>query len=222
MTRDDRHDQDVPEPDTPATAAEKSRAENFGRLIERVMDGDTPPPAMDSDERALVEVATMVVASERDIELSTERKRALIDQALERAVLGRASAGRKRPGVSDAPKPPPSPRAESVDSLDARRESRFARMLPWVVASVAAAAAVVMFVTRAAEPIARETPVEHVPMVPAEMEAFHRSRPADDLIGRIPAEQAGAASERLDAIYADRMAGYRDLMFRRRLAGGPL
>jgi len=42
-----------------------------------------------------------------------------------------------------------------------------------------------------------------------------RSRPADRLVGPIPRARADAASERLDAIFADRSAGYRSRLLRR-------
>jgi hypothetical protein len=216
---DDRHKDQVPEPDAPATTAEKARADGFGRLMDKLLAGDALPPAMDSDDRALVEVATMVMAGSREVELAAERRRALIDQALERAVLGKSparvaeppAAGPKKPGVRQDS-------SSEVVSLDSRREGKLVHVLPWAVASIAAAAAILLFVTRpSAPPVASD---QAPPPAAMELETFHRSRPADPLIGQIAPEASAEASARLDTIYSDRMAGYRDLMFRRRLGGG--
>jgi hypothetical protein len=38
-----------------------------------------------------------------------------------------------------------------------------------------------------------------------------RSRAADELVGEITRERSGDALERIDAIYADRLDGYREL-----------
>jgi hypothetical protein len=38
-----------------------------------------------------------------------------------------------------------------------------------------------------------------------------RSRPSSALIGKIPPERAADARARLDTIYADRLAGYREI-----------
>ena len=225
MKKDETHDV-IPEPDAPASAGEKTRAEGFGRLVDKLVEGEPLPPAMDSDDRALIEIATMVVAGTHEVELAVERKRSIIDQALERAVVGAPKAaiaagkapagGPKKPGDEQ-----PSAGADVV-SLDSRRESRAAHALPWVVAVVAAAAAIVLFITRPPNPggdVAGPT----APSAPGEkLSAMHRSRPADALIGQIPRSQSGHASSRLDTIYSDRLAGYRDLSFRRRLGGGNL
>jgi hypothetical protein len=220
MSGDDRDSDQIPEPDAPANAAEKARADGFGRLVDRLLAGDALPPAMDSDDRALVETATMVLASTRDVELAAERRRALIDRAMERAVLGQqpaaaaaaATTGPKKPGVvpgSDAD-------IAAVTGRAGSSRGRFARALPWTITSIAAAAAIALFLTRPEAPVARTESME------PRLETFHRSRPADPLIGQIRPEQAAHASARLDSIYSDRMAGYRDLMFRRRLDGGKL
>lgn len=215
MSKDDKHDDAIPEPSAPASAGETTRAEGFGDLVDKLVEGDPLPPAMDSDDRALLEIATMVVSGTHEWELSPERRSSVIDSALERAVLGPQgqAAGPKKPGDRD--------KTADSDVLDltARRESRVMRTLPWVVAAVAAAAAIVLFVTRPASdgevavPANSETPQ-------LELSSIHRSRSADALVGQIPKSRSGHASARLDTIYSDRMAGYRDLSFRRRLGGG--
>jgi hypothetical protein len=188
-----RHDDD---PDRPADAAEQLRAESFGRLVDGVLGGDVAPPAIESEQRAMLDLAAQVVASSKVIELPEKRVRSIVDGALERAVLGRRAADLD-PG-SSATWPPAR-----------RRRERLTRGLPWVVASVAAAAAIVLFVTRPAAP-PRDGAVASAPRLE------QRSRPSDPLIGRIRRAEVAGASARLDTIWNDRMAGYRSL----RLAGG--
>lgn len=239
MTRERDRDRDrdpVPDPGEPATAAEKARADGFARLIDKLVDGDALPPAMEAEDRALIEVATIISASTRERELSAERRRAVIDQALERAVLGirparahaagaplvdAAASGPKRPGVTQTPpaaadEPIPITRQRAA-TAEGRRESALTRALPWTVAAVAAAVAIILFVTRPAAPPVASAPTAAPTAI--ELEPIHRSRPADPLIGRIAKERAGDASARLDTIYADRLAGYRDLVFRQQLGG---
>ena len=205
MSRDER---DI-EPE--ATAAEKTEAEAFGRLVDDLMAGQPPPPAMDSDQRALVEAATVVVASNRVVEMDPVRVDRLIDRVLEAAVTGNEAATEDDRQARDL-----SP-GESVTGLKIRRRrgDRAARALPWVVASVAAAAAIVLYVARAGDrrshdPVTRDS-------ISVQLNAANTSRPADALIGRIAREDAALASERLDILFADRMAGYRDLRLRRGL-----
>lgn len=208
MSRD-RRDTPPPEtPDTEASPAERNRAEGFGKLIDGLLAGEPIPPAMDSEDRALLETATMVVASTQELRLGDEASRALVDRALEEAVTGR-----RRSTVPTIP--PPEGRdidesaAENTDviRMPRRRSDRLVRALPWVVASVAAAAAILLFITRPAdlhEP-ARQAAARR------KLAPSQRSRPADSLVGRIAREDAARASNRLDVIYADRLAGFRDL-----------
>lgn len=205
MSRDRR---DTPETmETEASPAERAQAESFGKLIDGLLAGRPIPPAMDSEDRALLETATMVVASTQELRLGEDKSRALVDRALEEAVTGRRR--------STAPTiPPPERRIDenAADNTDVirmprRRSDRLVRALPWVVASVAAAAAILLFITRPAdlhEP-ARQAAARR------ELPPSLRSRPADPLVGRIARENAAQASNRLDVIYADRLSGYRDL-----------
>ena len=57
MNRDDREHDQVMDPDATETAGERARADNFARLVDKLIEGAPPPPAMDSDDRALIEVA---------------------------------------------------------------------------------------------------------------------------------------------------------------------
>jgi len=190
---------DVPEPDAEPTAAEKAQARAFGELLDKALAGRTPP-AMAADDRELLEVATIIRAVSHPPELAAARTGALVEGALRQAV---GDAG--RPSVSD-------PAIVAIDAARARRRTR----LPWTIAitsSAVAAAAVIALVLgvgrtrphRAAPP---HTASAHVP-------ANWRSRPADDLIGAIPRAKSGEAAARIDAIFADRLDGFRE----RTLAG---
>src|SRR5688572_5233583 len=98
MTRDDDRRRDL-EGEEPITAGEQTRAEAFARMVDDLLAGEPLPPAMDSEDRALVEAATVVMASSRAMEVPPERTRRLVDQALEAAIL-RKSGGA---GTESAP-----------------------------------------------------------------------------------------------------------------------
>jgi hypothetical protein len=227
MSRDDRDRPDQLDGEAPVTPAEQARAEAFGRWLDGLAAGEPLPPAMDSDDRAMLETATMVLASSHAVELGPDRTRRLVDQALENAVLGRRPS---EPGIvaemaaskiaalrSPEPVEPARDAAQSATDLvraRRRRADRVLRNLPWAVASLAAAAAVVLFVSRPVEPT---SPVSRAVERPLRLGVANTSRPADPLIGVIARPDAGRASERLDLLMADRMDGYRDLMLRRAL-----
>ncbi|HWM87010.1 MAG TPA: hypothetical protein VNO33_14250 [Kofleriaceae bacterium] len=225
MSRDDRDRQDELD-DAAVTPAEQARAEQLGRWLDGLAAGAPLPPAMDSEDRALLETATMVLASSRAVDLAPERARLLVDQALESAVLGRQE---RAPGARIASFTSARPHlarnddgeaaSSSTDLVRARRRraDRVLRNLPWAVASLAAAAAVVLFVSR---PVDEPRPKAHVER-PLRLGVANTSRPADPLIGVIPRRDAGRASERLDLLFADRMEGYRDLQLRRLLPHSP-
>jgi hypothetical protein len=223
-TRDERDD------DAPVTPGEQARAEAFGRLVDGLLAGEAMPPAMDSDDRALVEAATVVVASSRAIEPAPERTRRLVDQALEAAILRRGGAPaedesrRASSPVSLVPTEDPNERSVTdVTTRRRRRSDQAARILPWAVASLAAAAAIVLFIARPPDrERARERTAELARAPRASevrLDVTNTSRPADSLIGRIGEKDRAKASQRIDLLYADRMAGYRDLAFRRALPG---
>jgi hypothetical protein len=217
--------------DAPATAGEQARAEAFGRLVDGLLAGDPLPPAMDSDDRALVEAATVVMASSRAIEPAPERTRRLVDQALEAAILRRGGgAASDRPAAPMALVPggagEEDPNDRSVTDVTTRRRRRsdqVARVLPWAVASLAAAAAIVLYIARPPHKDRAGDPTVEVAPPPAPSEAdvprdvTHTSRPADPLVGPIGEAERGKATQRIDLLYADRMSGYRDLVFRRAL-----
>lgn len=218
---------EIEKDDGPVSPAEQARAEAFGRLVDGLVAGDPLPPAMDSDDRALLEAATVVMASSRVIEPAPERTRRLVDQALEAAILRRTGT----PGDSSERTPLPvtlapgaeDPNERSVTDMTTRRRRRgdqLARVLPWAVASLAAAAAIVLFIAR--PPQKDRTRDETAEVAPAPvrevpLDVSNTSRPADPLVGRIAKADRARASDRIDLIYADRLAGYRDLAFRRAL-----
>jgi hypothetical protein len=222
---------DFEKDDGPVTPGEQARAEAFGRLVDGLIAGDALPPAMDSDDRALVEAATVVMASSRAIEPAPERTRRLVDQALEAAILRRSGgapeaddSGEHRADSPAGPVPLEDPNERSVTDVTTRRRRRsdqVARVLPWAVASLAAAAAIVLIIVRPPDRgRTSDQTAEVVPVVEVPLDVTNTSRPADPLVGRIGKADRGKASERIDLLYADRMAGYRDLAFRRALPEG--
>jgi hypothetical protein len=173
----------IPDPDAEPTASERAHAKTFADLVEKTLAGKTPP-AMSADDRALLEVATVIRAATGKIELGTSKARSLVDDVL-----------RQRVGEPAA--------SASIQSIAVARAKR--KWVPWAVAGVSsavAAAAVLVLMLRAPQ---RVTVVE-APPLPTEW----TSRPADALIGPIAADQSGDADARLDRIFDDRMDGYRD------------
>jgi len=169
---------EVPAPDAEPTAAERAKAKAFADMIDKTLSGRLPP-AMSADDRALLEVATVIRAASGNVELQATRRRSLVEDALRQAVGG----------VS------PATSLSSTPIASARR-----RWAPWAVAAattaIAAAAIAMLWLrpqhqTRPALPIGQQ------------------SRPADPLIGRIDRDAAGDAATRIDTIFADRLDGYR-------------
>jgi hypothetical protein len=148
---------------------------------------------MSADDRALVEVATVIRAASGEVELPVARQRAAIEDAL-RQVIG--AGGPAASGAAIVPLP------------------RARRWAPWAIAGasslVAVAALALLWLRgpRVAPQLAPAAPVA------ARVPATWRSRPADALVGRITVERAGDAATRIDTIFADRLDGYRE----RRLA----
>ena len=172
----------VPLPDEEPTAAERAHAKTFAELVDKTLSGRTPP-AMSADDRALLEVATVIRAAHGNVELAASKQSAAVEDALRQAIggIGSTSSGAVTPIA----------------------KGRARRWAPWIVAgasTLVAAAAILMLWLRAPErqPVAvKETPVEW------------KSRPADPLIGPIAHEHAADASSRIDTIFADRLDGYR-------------
>jgi hypothetical protein len=176
----------VPAPEAEATPTERARAKAFADLVDKAIAGRATPPAMSADERALLEVATVIRAASGNVELSAPKRRSLVEDALHQAVGGAGAAT-----------------SGSIVPLARARK----RWVPWVIAgtsSLVAAAAVLLLWLRKPEVVIESAPV-------AETLPVHwQSRPADALIGPISRDRAGDASARIDAIYADRLDGYRE------------
>lgn len=173
----------VPDPDAEPTAAERAHAKTFAELVDKAFAG-RPPAAMSTDDRALLEVATVIRATSREVPLAPANQRALIEDALRQAVgVGAAGAS----GGAIAP----------IERARARRA-------PWLIAGASAA------VAAAAIAVLWFRPPQAAAPAAAALPASWTSRPADPLIGPIPRERAGDASTRLDYIFADRLASFRE------------
>ncbi len=177
----------VPEPDAEATPSERAHAKTFADIIDKTLLGKTPA-AMSADDRALLEVATVIRAATGTMELAPAKQRSLVEDALRQAVGGVA--------------------ANTSGSVTPIARARGRRWVPWALtaASTAVAAAAVMVLWLRA-PV---TKIVHEPTAAAKLPASWTSRPTDPLIGPIAREQAGDASSRIDYIFADRLDGFRE------------
>ena len=184
----------VPLPEAEPTASERAHAKTFADLVDKTLAGRTPA-AMSADDRALLEVATVIRAASGNVELAPAKRHSLVEDALRQAVGGAGAETSARTSGS------------VVSITRARR-----RWMPWAIAgasTLVAAAAVLLLWLRGA-PAQNHADVARAP-TPARL----LSRPADALIGPIPRDRVGDASTRIDAIYADRLDGYRELQLAR-------
>ena len=201
----------IPLPTAPADEAERLRAERFASLISTVIVGERLPPAMDPDDRMLVDVAAMIRASTGEVALSPDRARDLTSEALQRA--GASSRPASISSLQAVAAEPASPDTEA-DELGARRRSRLKRVLPWTVTALSAAAVLALWLARPTpKHLGRTTEAPSLPL-------GQRSRPADPLVGIIARADSHRASARIDAIYADRLDGYRTLNLSAKLPRG--
>jgi len=180
----------VPEPGAEATPAERTHAKAFADLIDKAIAGRTPPAAMSADDRALLEVATVIRAASGNAELAAAKRSALVEGALRQAIGGKAAVSKVTP-------------------ISRGRAKRFA---PWIVAGTSMAVAAAAIVLWLGAP-------RHVNVIERAAKAVPenwKSRSTDSLIGPIERVHAGDASARIDTIFADRLDGYREI----RLRGG--
>ena len=197
-------DDPILDPDAEPTAAERAQAKAFAELVDKTIASGRMPPAMAAEDRALLEVATVIRATTGAMELPASRQRTLVEDALRQAV-----------GAS------PATSLSSVAPIIPLRR----HWVPWTIASASslvAAAAIVMLVVRKPAPVTMPTAAS-IP-IPTEW----KSRPSDPLIGRIEDECSGKAaldcarqatvhtSSRIDHIFADRLEGYRERKLARR------
>ena len=187
-TDDDILNAPIPEPDTEATPSERAHAKMFADIIDKTLTGKTPA-AMSAEDRALVEVATVIRAASGTMELAPAKQRSLIEDALRQAVGGVASSA-----------------SGSVTPIARARRRNW---MPWAIsAATTAIAAAAMMVLWLRAPVAK---VVHEPTAAAtKLPVSWTSRPTDPLIGPIAREQAGDASSRIDYIFADRLDGFRE------------
>ena len=208
-----KHDDEIPDPDTEPTAAEKASARAFGELVDRVIAGRGAPAAMSPDDRALVEVATVIRGASGKLELDPDRASSLIDAALVAAV------DKDRPRSASLPPPiatPPNLRGDApLISFDRAGRRFVRRFVPLAIGIAAAAAAAIIGFETGADRQRAPRPIEHR----APLAETLRSRPADDLVGVITRDRDGDAATRIDAIYADRLDGYRELSLRHAKGG---
>jgi hypothetical protein len=176
---DDPFTAPVPEPEVEPTASELAHARRFAELVDKTSAGRTLP-AIAADHRALIEVATVIRATHGTAWLAPSR----LDAAVEHALRAASPAAR----APEAPVAPP---------------RRSAGRTPWLVSAasaVVAAAAIALWL--------------HAPSAPprtagAPPPAEWTSRPADPLVGPIARDHAGDAEARIDALFADRLDGFR-------------
>lgn len=183
----------VPDPGAEATPSERTHAKAFADLIDKALAGRTPPAAMSADDRALLEVATVIRAASGNAELAAAKRSSLVESALRQAIGGKAAVAKVTP-------------------ISRARAKRFA---PWIVAgtSMAVAAAAIVLWLGAPRHV---NVIERVPTAMHATPENWKSRPTDSLIGPIERVHAGDASARIDTIFADRLDGYREI----RLRGG--
>ncbi|HPH64235.1 MAG TPA: hypothetical protein PLF40_00745 [Kofleriaceae bacterium] len=188
---DDERDA-VPEPDAAAGNSERMRAAQFAALLDDEVNG-SPPPALALATRNQLETAIALRASAGRATLDDAAAAAMVASVLQEASVRGQPVG-------------------AVDELAAQRSKAQRRSsaarTPWLVAGgsmVVAAAAVLMLVLRPSPPTAPAAK----PTVPLAWQ----SRPADPLIGVIERAEAGNAAARIDAIYADRLDGYRNALY---------
>ncbi|MBZ0230808.1 MAG: hypothetical protein K8M05_00530, partial [Deltaproteobacteria bacterium] len=142
MTRDDDTPSPIPAPDAAADGAEKARARAFGDLVDKVMAGKAPA-AVPAEERALLEVASVIRAATRPVDLGAARTRSIVEAAL-------ATAIERKGGALGAGTDPSVPRFGPGGVVPFTR-SRARRLAPWIVAgvtSVVAAAAIALLLVQ--------------------------------------------------------------------------
>ena len=161
-----------------APSDEAARAKSLARLVDRLLDGEAPPPALEADERALLFTATAISASLGRPALGVDRRERVMDRVF---ADGNPLASSRSP------------------SHDHDLTPRSRRLLPWVVAAVASAAAVFLAL-RGPAPAAPATLRRDVVIARGS---------SDRLVGKIARAKAADARQRIDTIYAERLATYR-------------
>lgn len=182
---------EVPDVDAPPSAAELAHAASFATLLEKAERGRLPA-ALDTDERALLETATVLRAAGGEVSLDEQARHALVTSVLEAtAEARRAAHGAGVRRVSAPMRAHPTPPGKSW---------RW-RAMPWALAAASMAAAVSALWLRVPQKVIVQ---RAAPVAPA-----FTSRPADLVVGEISRAASGEAARRIDSIYSDRLDGYR-------------
>jgi hypothetical protein len=192
-----KDDPNGPDLEAEPTAEEIARAGSLAKLVDRLLAGSPPPPALPAEDRVLLDAATMIHSAHVRAELGARQVNALVADALG-GDRGRVLAF------------PDKAEASAGEVIDLRSRSRRIGLITASVLAVAAAAAAVWFFVTARP----QAPVVAAPTLPTIM----RSRSAGPLIGQpIPTAASADARARLDLVFADRLAGYREVIFRRQV-----
>ena len=213
-----------------AGAEEQARAASLARLIDRLSAGEPPPPAMPAEERLLLDTAAMIRAAHVAQPLQPRQVNAIVADALaepgelprrvSRLIQfpGARQGGEATQGAAGAE---PAGRA-SVSGIDLRpRSARIKVAVGGLVLAMAAALALWLWSGRRGPGGAGGGGGVAAAGLPSKLV----SRSAGPLLGGpIASVEAAEARARLDLVYADRMNGYRELVFRgqirRGIAGG--
>ena len=192
---------DSPEDDF--SPEEMAQAAALAEQVDDLVAGRAAPVVLASGDRDLLQSSSMIYAAHHEMTLSDARKSALIEEALAGAT------GARRADFEE----------EVPSDLDRARAKR--RLgLGVAVLGFIAAAAVLLLVWRT-PPGPRTADQGHGQgsvVIQIELPESEQSRPSDALIGQISRDESGQAGERLELLYADRMAGYRSLQYRRMAA----
>ncbi len=192
---DDGRRDAIPEPDDAASSSERLRAAQFASLLDDAAAGALPA-ALELETRHNLEIAVALQAVAGQHQLDDATASAMVASVLQNNAVA--------PAV-------PTP---MLDQLAAQRQRKQARnatsqaRMPWIIAATStlvAAAAIVLLMLR-------PTVTPRMPAT-APLPLAWQSRPADALVGAIDRAQAGNAAMRIDAIYADRLDGYRNARY---------
>jgi hypothetical protein len=186
MKNDDESQNAVPEPLDEASPSERARAKAFADIVDKAISGRAPA-VMSADDRALLEVATVIRAASGQAELAAQKQRSIVEDALRQAIGDASSNTSGQLGV--------------IPIGSARK-----KWAPWAISGAS-----VMIAAAAMLALWLRTPEKHIVVEPiAQTPTSWTSRPADPLIGPIARESSGDASARIDYLFADRLEGYRD------------
>ncbi|MCC6996689.1 MAG: hypothetical protein IT370_18905 [Deltaproteobacteria bacterium] len=235
-----------PEP----TAEELARAASLARLVDRISAGEPPPPAMPAEDRLLLDAAAMIHAAHQPRQLPARKVNELVAAALaqpdaeprrssrkagpdktEPGFVGpvllafpggarREAATATAPGDADADLSA-APERGSASGIDLRpRSTRLRVMVGTVVLAMAAALALWVWSARQNR-LGAGRPGGAGLATGSGLGQKLRSRSAGSLLGGpIASAESGNARARMDLVFADRLSGYREVVFRGRARRG--